>query len=174
MHVWRGSDPPPRARANSNPTVARRGCVCVFGLSRGERGETDYGVALHYKGAPFHRVIPGFVAQGGDFTLGRGGASIYGGPLADEWERGLVQHERRGLLSMANAGPNTATSQFFVTLAASARRLDGDHVVFGAVARDRDGVLDKIERVGSETGTPQRDVVIANCGALPPPTASRR
>merc|ERR1712224_155987 len=76
---------------------------------------------LHFKGSKFHRVINGFMAQGGDFTHGKGigGESIYGAKFADEWDMGHIKHSRGNLLSMANAGPNTNGSQFFLTFRAT-------------------------------------------------------
>ena len=134
-------------------------------LCTGERGRSAGSRApLHYKGCPFHRIIPGFMAQGGDISFGQGGDSIYGGAFADEFERGLLRHDRRGLLSMANAGPDTQTSQFFV-LFARASHLDGNHVVFGRV-RGGSAVLDRIEDAARADRNPGR-VKVAESGQFP-------
>merc|ERR1711994_549277 len=126
-------------------------------LCTGEKG-------MGYKGSPFHRVIPGFMCQGGDFTRqnGTGGKSIYGEKFADE--NFIRKHVRPGLLSMANCGPNTNGSQFFVTTAVTSW-LDGKHVVFGEVSEGMD-VVQAIEKVGSQSGTTRQQVIVANCGQL--------
>ena len=100
----------------------------------GEKGEGGVkGKRMHYKGVKCHRIIPGFMLQGGDHIQGdgSGGESIYGRCFADEWpDGGHVKHQKGGLLSMANSGPGTNGSQFFLTFA-KAKWLDGRHVVFG-------------------------------------------
>ena len=126
-------------------------------LCTGEKGETegsyfDKPKKLHYKGSPFHRVIPGFMAQGGDITRGdgRGGASIYGEKFRDE--NFLHRHSARpGTLSMANSGPNTNGSQFFLCFGGPFHHLDGKHTVFGRMVKGQD-VLDQLERAGTQSG----------------------
>ncbi|HEV3443833.1 MAG TPA: peptidylprolyl isomerase [Gemmataceae bacterium] len=125
------------------------------------------GKMLHYKGSPFHRVIPDFMCQGGDFTAGNGtgGESIYGGKFDDETFEGKAgKHFGPGTLSMANAGKNTNGSQFFICTAATPH-LDGKHVVFGQIVKGYD-VIKKIEAVGSRSGRTSSKVIISDCGKV--------
>jgi peptidylprolyl isomerase len=133
-------------------------------LCTGEKGTGKSGKPLSYKGSPFHRIIPGFMIQGGDFTRGNGtgGESIYGEKFADE--NFELKHTGPGILSMANAGPNTNGSQFFITVAETPW-LDGKHVVFGKVVDGMD-VLKKMEEQGSRSGQTKADVVLSDCKQL--------
>ena len=133
-------------------------------LCTGEKGTGKSGKALHFKQSFFHRVIPGFMAQGGDFTAGNGtgGESIYGSKFNDE--NFIHRHQGQGILSMANAGPNTNGSQFFLCFT-DTPWLDGKHVVFGRVT-DGLPVLGQIESVGSQSGATRAPVRIEDCGQL--------
>jgi len=142
-------------------TVENFRCLCT-----GEKGMGKLGKTLHYKGSIFHRVIPGFMLQGGDFTKanGMGGESIYGEKFDDESFQ--FKHDKPGLLSMANSGRNTNGSQFFITTVPTSH-LDGKHVVFGHVVEGMD-VVKRIERLGSQSGDTQAFISIRDCGELKP------
>mmetsp|Transcript_3324 Transcript_3324/g.6762 ORF Transcript_3324/g.6762 Transcript_3324/m.6762 type:complete len:179 (+) Transcript_3324:14-550(+) len=133
-------------------------------LCTGELGAGRSGKPLHFKGSIFHRVIPGFMCQGGDFTRGNGtgGESIYGEKFSDE--NFDLKHAGPGVLSMANAGPNTNGSQFFLCTAKT-DWLDGKHVVFGKVTKGME-VVSAIEQVGSEAGRTRVPVLITDSGQL--------
>jgi len=133
-------------------------------LCTGEKGTGKSGKPLTFKGSTFHRIIPGFMCQGGDFTRGNGtgGESIYGDKFEDEFTNGYITHDKAGLLSMANAGKDTNGSQFFITLAACSH-LDGKHVIFGHVIEGMD-VVKKMGAVGTGGGDPKQKVVIEDCG----------
>jgi peptidylprolyl isomerase len=147
-------------RADVVPKTAENfRCLCT-----GEKGVGRSGKPLHFKGSGFHRIIPGFMAQGGDFTRhnGTGGESIYGDKFADE--NFTLNHSGAGTLSMANAGVNTNGSQFFLCTAETPW-LDGKHVVFGKVISGMD-VVSAMEQVGSESGRTRVPVMISDSGQL--------
>jgi peptidylprolyl isomerase len=136
-------------------------------LCTGEKGTGKSGKPLHYKGSSFHRIIPEFMCQGGDFTNGdgSGGESIYGEKFADETFEGKAgKHFGPGCLSMANRGKgsNTNGSQFFLCTAKTSH-LDGAHVVFGQVLKGYD-VIKQMEAVGSRSGSTSKKVTITDCG----------
>ncbi|KAG1366599.1 Peptidyl-prolyl cis-trans isomerase CYP40 [Cocos nucifera] len=146
--------------------VAPRTAENFRALCTGEKGiGPKTGVPLNYKGTHFHRVIKGFMIQGGDISVGDGtrGESVYG--LNFEDENFVLKHERKGMLSMANSGPNTNGSQFFITTTRTSH-LDGKHVVFGKVVKGM-GVVRAIEHTPVGDGDyPNVDVIIADCGEL--------
>ncbi|GAA5956795.1 hypothetical protein JCM3765_005739 [Sporobolomyces pararoseus] len=133
-------------------------------LCTGEKGVGQSGVPLHYKGSKFHRIIKSFMCQGGDFTRGNGtgGESIYGEKFEDE--NFELKHEKPFLLSMANAGPNTNGSQFFITTVPTPH-LDGKHTVFGKVTHGR-SLVRLMEDCPMKGESPAEDIIIADCGQL--------
>ena len=137
-------------------------------LCTGEKGKGKSGKPLHFKGSKFHRVIPEFMLQGGDFTLGNGfgGESIYGSKFPDENFK--FTHDGPGVLSMANAGPDSNGSQFFITTIKT-DWLDGRHVVFGRVLEGMD-VVKKVEAQGTKDprfkGKPRQPIEIKNSGEV--------
>ncbi|KAG8836173.1 peptidyl-prolyl cis-trans isomerase cpr6 [Serendipita sp. 399] len=138
-------------------------------LCTGEKRVGTAGKPLHFKGCTFHRVIKGFMCQGGDFTEGNGtgGESIYGPNFEDEAFLDDYKHDRPFLLSMANAGKDTNSSQFFITTVPTPH-LDGRHVIFGQVFKGK-SIVREIENTKTTAGdVPVTPVVIADCGELSP------
>merc|ERR1719183_2424569 len=137
-------------------------------LCTGERGTgLMTKLPLHFKGAKFHRIIAGFMCQGGDFELGdgRGGESIYGGKFSDEAGGLALRHAKRGLLSMANSGKDTNGSQFFI-LFKPAHHLNNKHCVFGELVEGH-ATLDAIEGVKTQSDDrPIAPILVAKCGQL--------
>ena len=127
------------------------------------------GKPLTYRGSNVHRIVPGFIMQGGDFVFGNGsgGESIFNGKKFKDEKAGLqLKHDKKGILSMGNSGKNSNTSQFFITFDVTSQ-CDNKHVIFGEVISGFE-VLDAIEKVGTSSGTPNTVVTITDCGAFHP------
>ncbi|KAM3277142.1 hypothetical protein ACQJBY_045140 [Aegilops geniculata] len=132
----------------------------------GEKGDGPKGKPLHYKGTPFHRIIPGFMIQGGDIVRGDGKASesIYGGTFPDE--NFSVKHTHPGVVAMANSGTDSNGSQFYITTIKTGW-LDGEHVVFGRVIQGMDYVYAIEGGAGTYNGKPRKKVLITDSGEIP-------
>ncbi|XP_042391405.1 peptidyl-prolyl cis-trans isomerase CYP21-1-like isoform X2 [Zingiber officinale] len=135
-------------------------------LCTGEKKNGTGGRNLHYKGTKFHRIVSGFVIQGGDVTNshGKGSESIYGGTFPDE--NFSVKHSRAGIVSMVNSGPDSNGSQFFITTV-KASWLDGEHVAFGRAIQGIDTVFAIEGGAGTYNGKPRKKVTIVDSGEIP-------
>ncbi|KAJ9189587.1 hypothetical protein P3X46_000861 [Hevea brasiliensis] len=135
-------------------------------LCTGGKGKSKSGKVLHYKGTPLHRIVSGFMIQGGDIVYGdgRGSDSIYGNTFGDENFK--IKHSHAGVVSMVNSGSDSNGSQFFITTV-KASWLDGEHVVFGKVIQGMDTVYAIEGGAGTYSGKPRKKVVIADCGEIP-------
>ncbi|CAD6224037.1 unnamed protein product [Miscanthus lutarioriparius] len=135
-------------------------------LCTGEKGVGSNGKPLHYKGTPFHRIIPGFMIQGGDIVRGdgKGSESIYGGIFPDE--NFTVKHTHPGVVAMANSGLDSNGSQFYITTIKTSW-LDGEHVVFGRVIQGMDTVYAIEGGAGTYNGKPRKKAVITDSGEIP-------
>jgi len=161
-----GGEPAGRIVFQLRADVTPKTCENFRALCTGEKGEgTSTGKALHFQGCPFHRVIKGFMLQGGDFSNqnGTGGESIYGEKFEDE--NFELKHTKPGLLSMANSGPGTNGSQFFITTVPTPH-LDGKHVAFGEVLEGMEIVTQVENLKTSPEDKPESDVIISACGEL--------
>eukprot|EP01062_Namystynia_karyoxenos_P010163 TRINITY_DN1359_c0_g2_i1.p1 TRINITY_DN1359_c0_g2~~TRINITY_DN1359_c0_g2_i1.p1 ORF type:complete len:414 (+),score=119.29 TRINITY_DN1359_c0_g2_i1:84-1325(+) len=172
MDISIAGDDPVRVVFELFSREAPRTCENFRALCTGEKGKGSRGQPLHYKGLSFHRIVSRFCVQGGDVVRdnGTGQESIYGRRFDDE--SFTVRHDKEGILSMANTGPNTNGSQFFILLK-PAPYLDGKHVAFGRVVQGIEHVR-AIGKEGSDCGDPRRRVLIVDCGQCNAPGDSRR
>lgn len=139
-------------------------CNNFRALCTGEQGYTRTGKKLSYKNCPFHRIIPGFMVQGGDIENGDGTGKmcVYGDSFADE--SFMIQHNKPGIVSMANSGPDSNGCQFFI-ITEPQPHLDGKHVAFGQVIKGME-IIKEIEELGTESGEPLVDIIISDCGSI--------
>ncbi|KAJ3692792.1 hypothetical protein LUZ60_011887 [Juncus effusus] len=135
-------------------------------LCTGEKGNMTNGKPLHYKGSQFHRIITSFMIQGGDILQGngKGTVSIFGNNFPDE--NFIIKHSHPGIISMANNGPDSNGSQFFITTIKTSW-LDGEHVAFGRVIQGMDTVYAIEGGAGTHNGKPRKKVVIVDSGEIP-------
>lgn len=152
-------------------------CENFEAFCTGSHGKSKVsGLPLHYKNVKFHRVVPGFIAQGGDFVMqnGTGGESIWGKKFKDDKGGLSRKHDRIGIVSMCNSGKNSNTCQFFFTLRPSCPQLDSKHVVFGQIVSGLE-VLDMMcEAAGnSPDNIPEQDIIITECGLWTPDMPSQ-
>ena len=133
-------------------------------LCTGEKGVGRSGAKLHYKGCKFHRIIPHFIIQSGDFIANDGSQneSVYGPRFEDE--NFTVKHSEPGIVSMANSGRNSNGGQFFITLV-KAPWLDGRQVAFGKVIEGMD-IVELIQAAGTSSGAPKQTITISDCGEI--------
>ena len=166
MDVAMGGQPLGRVKMELFADVAPRTCENFRQFCTGEYRDKHSKAPVGYKGATFHRVIKGFMIQGGDFVKGDGTGcqSIYGARFDDE--NFVAKHTGAGLLSMANSGPNSNGCQFFITCAAC-EWLDGKHVVFGRVVGDGMLAVRRIESMPTGPGNrPNMSLHVTECGEM--------